>query len=113
MLQKRKDKQEYGYGIKYNGEVAGHISLMHLDDDKRPEIGYWIASEYSGKGITTQSTKALSDFALRELHIPEVIIRAVPENMASNKVAEKAGYTLDGQEVGEDGKTLNVWSIAL
>lgn len=110
MLQRRNDNQEYGYGIVYDGQVVGHISLMHVNDEKCPEIGYWIASEYSGKGIMTKATVALTDFARTNLHIPRIIIRAVPGNVASNKVAEKAGYAFIGQE-DEDGKTLNVWTF--
>ena len=110
ILQKRSSRQEYGYGIRYDGEIVGHISLMHMNDEKRPEIGYWIASELSGKGIMTRVTIALTNFALDKLGIPGIIIRAEPSNIASNKVAEKAGYKFVGQE-DEDRKTLNVWSI--
>lgn len=112
MLQRRRDNKEYGYGIKYDRALVGHISLMHLNDDKRPEIGYWIASEYSGKGITTKAAAALTHLALSEMGIPLLIIRAEPDNVGSNRVAEKIGYTLAGQE-DEDGKTFNVWSIGV
>jgi len=109
MLQRRKDNKEYGYGIKYDGSVIGHISLMHIAEE-RPEIGYWIASEYNGRGITSKASAALTHFALSTMEIPRLVIRAEPENIGSNKIAEKIGYTLVGQE-HEDGKTLNIWSI--
>ena len=110
MIQRRKDNQEYGYGIKYDGNIIGHISLMHLDDGKRPEIGYWVASEYGGKGITTKAAAALTNFALYNVGISRLIIRAEPNNVGSNRVAEKVGYSLEGQE-SEDDKVFNLWSI--
>ena len=110
MLQRRSDDKEYGYGIKYNDVVIGHTSLMHLGDGKRPEIGYWIASEYGGKGIMTKVVIALTDFAINRLGVQNIIIRADPKNIGSNRVAEKAGYAIVGQE-DEDGKILNVWGI--
>ncbi len=110
MIQRRADNQEYGYGIKYDNNVIGHISLMHVNDEKRPEIGYWVASEFSGKGITTKATAALTSFALSKLGIPRIIIRAEPENTGSNRVAEKAGYIFQGKE-DDNGKFFNVWSI--
>lgn len=109
MLQRRKDDQEYGYGVKLDGAIIGHTSLMHLRDGERQEIGYWVASEHAGKGITTKVAGALSTLAFEELGVPRVIIRADPRNIGSNRVAEKLGYTLEGQEP-KDGKVLNVWS---
>lgn len=110
MLQRRSDDEEYGYGIKDEGNVIGHASLMHLNDDRSPETGYWIASEYAGRGITTKVADALTSFAFSRIGISRLIIRADPRNIGSNKVAEKVGYTLEGQE-DEGGQVLNVWSL--
>lgn len=101
----------YTYGIEFDGNVVGDISLRNLQDEEKPtEIGYWIASDYSGRGLTTKSVQALTNLGLKTLGINKIIIRADPENGASNKVAEKAGYTLVGQDVDND-KTLNVWEM--
>lgn len=106
-MKEREDGETLAYGIKYEGSIVGHISVMHLN--KRPEIGYWIAAEYSGKGVTTRAVEALTNYAFQALGVNKIIIRANPKNIASNKVAEKAGYVLAGEEV-EDGETLNVWN---
>lgn len=111
-LEKRKSGEEYGYGIELDGTVVGHISLMHLKDEKKePEIGYWIASEVAGKGITTKATEALTNFGIKELNLSKIVIRAEPGNIGSNKVAEGVGYKLSGQSKDEQGKLLNVWQI--
>jgi ribosomal-protein-serine acetyltransferase len=111
-LRKRQEGSEYGFGIVANGKVIGHISLMHLSDDEDPEIGYWIASDQSGKGITTRAAKALTDFGLQTLHLDKIVIKADTNNVASNKIAEKLGYTLEGTiNDAENQNTTNVWSI--
>lgn len=109
-IQKREEGETFGYGIRYDGVIVGNISLMHLNENARPEIGYWIDSEHSGKGITTRAVRALTEYAFQALDIEKIIIRADPRNIGSNKVAENSGYTLTGEEI-EDGDTLNVWSI--
>lgn len=108
MIDRRKKGEEYGYGIEYDGEIVGHTSLMHLKDKKIPEIGYWIASSHQGKGIVSAIARTLTDLALLTLGREQVIIRAEPSNLASNRVAEKCGYHRDGQ-IEEDGKVLNIW----
>ena len=111
-LENRKNNIKYTYGIEAGGEVVGDINLRNLQDDALPaEIGYWIAPEYSGKGFTTRAVSALTELGMNSLGLNKIIIRANPDNIASNRVAEKAGYIHVGSEV-EDGETLNVWSIS-
>ena len=110
-LLNRATDSTYTYGIALDGEIVGDISLRNLRDDfHAPEIGYWIAPNYSGKGLTTRAVQALTDLGLSTLGLDKIIIRADIENIASNKVAEKAGYALIGHDT-EDDKELNVWSI--
>lgn len=109
MLERRQAGAEYGYGIVVDGRVAGHISLMHLNDGKGPEIGYWIAEDVSGGGRTTAVAQAVSDFGFETLGLPKIIIRADPKNGASNRIAEKLGYTLQESRVNPSGSTSNIW----
>ena len=110
-LEKRAQDTGYTYGIEYKGEIVGDISLRNLNDtQKAPEIGYWISPDYAGKGLTTKSVQALTDLGLGSLGLGKIVIRANPENGASNKVAEKAGYTQVGTETDND-EPLNVWVI--
>ncbi len=109
MLASRNEGSEYGYGIELQGKLVGHASLRHLTTgEEEPEIGYWIASDVSGRGIMTKVADRLTKFGLDTLGLDHIIIRARPDNIASNRVAEKAGYKFRGNvPVGEN--TLNVW----
>ena len=106
---KRANGEEYGFGIVVDGQIVGHISIMHLKDGKMPEIGYWIAESASGSGITTKAAKAVTGFGLDMLGLDAILIRAVPENTGSNKIAEKLGYKLEGVELDEKGLPHNRW----
>lgn len=112
-LDNRANGKAYTYGIEVDGEIVGDISLRNLGSDKtteQAEIGYWLAKDYAGKGITTLATRALTDYGINKLGLEKVIIRVAPDNVASNKVAEKAGYIFIGQIDDEKYKKLNVWT---
>mgnify|MGYP006266649759 CR=1 FL=1 len=59
-------------------------------------IGYWIDQRFAGRGYTTRAVIALTDFAFERLQLHRIEINLRPENEASRKVAEKAGYTFEG-----------------
>jgi len=87
------------------------MSLMHLTDGGQPEIGYWVASEMAGQGIATKAAGALTAFGFEVLGLQRIIIKAQPDNLASNKVAQKLGYTLDETVFDEEAnQTTNIWA---
>jgi RimJ/RimL family protein N-acetyltransferase len=59
-------------------------------------IGYWIAKEARGRGVATRATKLLSHWALTEADVERLELTTHPENIASQRVAEKAGFTREG-----------------
>ncbi len=71
------------------------------------EIGYWTRTSEAGKGIMTEAVRALTQYAFDQFDAVRVQIRADRENLASRRVAEKAGYVLEGimrhDAVGNDG----------
>jgi ribosomal-protein-serine acetyltransferase len=107
----RKHGRGYGYGIELAGRLVGHIEIRNVhDSEKDPEIGYWVIADETGKGLSTKTTIALSKFAAQTLGLHKIIIRARQDNIASNKVAEKAGYTLS--HTSEDNEGLwNIWTL--
>lgn len=111
-LENRANGTGYVYGIEYEGDIIGDISLNNVTGkDKYPEIGYWLAQEYAGKGITTKAAQAITDFGIVKLGLRDIVIRAEPNNVASNKVAEKSGYELAEHKI-KNGKSFNVWHKA-
>jgi ribosomal-protein-serine acetyltransferase len=111
-LKTRQEGSTFGYGVIYRGNVVGHISLMHITDGQKPEIGYWISSIAAGRGLATKAARKLTQLGLDILNLPEIVIKVQPSNGGSNKVAEKLGYTLlDTLYDDHYGHIVNVWSI--
>jgi len=81
----------------YNGKFAGSIELKDLDfRNKKTEIGYWLAKEFTGKGIMVKTTKFMIDYAFNELDLNRVSILTATENYASQAIPEKLGFTKEG-----------------
>jgi len=104
------DGSAYGFGVVLDDKLIGHTSLMHINDAHDPEIGYWISKDYSGRGIATRLTEFLTNLGLNELGLNKIIITANKENIGSNRIAEKLGYTIERTKPGEMGGIDNVWS---
>lgn len=107
--QERAEGSQYGFGIYYDDRLVGHISLMHLSDGQKPEIGYWIDQNSSGRGITTKAAGRVTQFGFETLKLQEILVKAAVTNIASNKVAQKLGYELSGTEKSDNGTEINVW----
>lgn len=60
-------------------------------------IGYWIDRNFANRGLTTQAVKLVSGFGFAELGLHRIEINVRPENAASCRVAEKAGFVMEGQ----------------
>jgi len=89
------------FGIHVDGidGAIGGIGVRFLSDidDGCAEVGYWVAADARGRGLATAATRLAAQWAFET--VPELArlqLRADVENPASNRVAEKAGFTREG-----------------
>jgi len=80
--------------LKENGTVIGMID-PHIEGHKAA-IGYVMNRGYQGKGYMTESTRAIIDWALGQPSIYRVYATTDVENIASQRVMEKAGMQREG-----------------
>lgn len=84
------------------GQYLGGTGLHDFHPSThQAEAGYWMAKEYCGQGLCTEAVMALTEVALRPkgkggLGLRRLEIRCSADNKASGRVAEKAGYDLEG-----------------
>jgi ribosomal-protein-serine acetyltransferase len=90
---------EDGFGIfeKTSGRILGCAGLNRADrTNKYCNLGYWVRSSATGRGIATTVARRLAAFALTELGMNRVEVIVAAENVASLRVAEKIGARREG-----------------
>jgi RimJ/RimL family protein N-acetyltransferase len=79
------------------GRIVGSISLFHADwETKTAEIGYGVRADQRGKGYATEALAGVARWALTEGGLQRAWLSTIAENAASRRVAEKAGFQLEG-----------------
>lgn len=74
-------------------EWLGTISLRFGD---RPSVGYMTAPAARGRGLATRALTLVSRWAIAEHGVERLELTTHPENVASQRVAEKAGFVREG-----------------
>lgn len=98
--------------------VIGGIGLMPGQDVHRfsAELGYWLGESYWGNGIMTSAVCALVSYGFREFSLNRIYAEPYAANVASIRVLEKAGFSLEGRlraSVVKNGKVLDQFLYAM
>jgi RimJ/RimL family protein N-acetyltransferase len=76
-------------------ELRGACGFRGKDND-RVEFGYWVGLDYRGRGIAPRALRLLTRWAAEALGAKRLQLHADVDNVASHRVAEKAGFTREG-----------------
>jgi len=87
---------EHRLAVALDAVVVGGIGMGVNSHDYRGTIGYWVARDARGQGICTRALRLLSSWALDELRLQRLELITDPDNVASQRVAEKVGFRREG-----------------
>jgi RimJ/RimL family protein N-acetyltransferase len=95
--------------IDCDGAFAGGIGFERYNDVNRltAEIGYWIAEPFWGHGLATTALREATEYAFRHFDFERIQAAVFAWNLASARVLEKSGYTLEarlGRNVIKNGE---------
>jgi RimJ/RimL family protein N-acetyltransferase len=76
------------------GERLGRVGLG-LDGNGAAQVGYWMDPAARGRGLATRALRELCRWGFAELGLGLIEWRAEVGNMASRRVAEKAGFAVE------------------
>ncbi len=96
------------------GEFVGDCGLTWqlIDGAEELEVGYHVVPRLQGRGLATEAAVASRDLA-RSLGHRRLIAIIHPANVASQRVAEKAGLALDRETVSRNGRPVRVYATEL
>src|SRR5262245_46219972 len=81
-----------------HAEPLGLISLRIAERDRGlAAVGYWLRPEARGRGAATVAVQLIARWAFNELGVQRLELTTAPENVASQRVAERAGFTRQGR----------------
>jgi ribosomal-protein-alanine N-acetyltransferase len=108
--------RDHGFGqwvavFKDTGEFAGQcgLTVQKVEGEEEVEIGYLFLRRFWGMGLASEAARTVRDhgFALGYRRLVSIID---PQNLASRRVAEKTGLTLE-KEVWKWNKKVCIYSI--
>jgi len=90
-------KTEFDFVILDDGAMVGACGLNQLDAaNRRANLGYWIRSSATRRGIASAAVKMLAGWAFENTDLQRLEIVVAVDNVASLRVAQKAGAQVEG-----------------
>jgi ribosomal-protein-serine acetyltransferase len=84
-----------GNGIWVADVFAGSVGLSIDPLMNTGEIGYWVTSQFEGRGLVSRVCRLFIDHGFRERHLHRIEIHAAADNRRSRAVAERLGFTME------------------
>ncbi|MGH8944935.1 MAG: GNAT family N-acetyltransferase [Acidimicrobiia bacterium] len=95
-----KEDRAWDYSVRMKddpGTHVGNISMWTVSKlGKIAEIGYWVRTDRTSRGICTEAVDRLLEEAFTAMGFHKVVLRIAVGNDASDRVAEKLGFTREG-----------------
>jgi RimJ/RimL family protein N-acetyltransferase len=99
-------------------DVIGGVGLHRTEDPSKFEIGYWVRTSQTRRGVATLAAQTVISASTRLDSARQIVIRMDQANLPSASIARKLGFTLHGQEdreiaaAGHTGRGY-VWTLDL
>lgn len=85
------------YLIFYGNELSGVFSFNLIEPtNKTTYLGYWLDEQMQGRGVISAVIETVIAKFSAEGRVRRFVIKCVVENEASNRVALRNGFTLEG-----------------
>jgi len=81
-----------------SGALIGEIYLANPDwQVPRIELGYFVSRVFTRQGIATEAAQALIRYAFETMEVARIELQCSSDNLASQRVAERCGFKLEGR----------------
>lgn len=94
------EQRAYDFTIRPLTDLEHHIGNVSVwptsHQNKTGEVGYWIRSDQTSHGYGTEAAAVAIGIGFDELELHKVVLRIAVGNVASEKMAQKLGFTYEG-----------------
>jgi len=93
------DGEWYSFAVfeREGGKFLGGAGLNFFNRvHQMANLGYWVRTSATGRGVATSAARAVARFGFEELGLQRIEIVAAVGNVPSQRVAEKAGAVREG-----------------
>jgi ribosomal-protein-serine acetyltransferase len=110
----------FDFAIRRDADPQRHLGNVSIWFVSRAnmcgEVGYWVRTDESGKGICTEATARILRFGFEDLGLHRIVVRIGVGNRGSERVAEKLGFSMEGTlrdevKVGREWMDHTVWGL--
>lgn len=95
-----KEDRAWDYSIRFKDDPERHVGSVSFWTvsklGKIAEFGYWVRSDEQSRGICSEAVDRLLEETFNSLGYHKVTLRIAVGNTASDRVAEKLGFTREG-----------------
>ena len=85
------------FAIIIDGEVAGSVAFINVNMQQgNAQLSAWIAHRFWGQGLATRALRLLLQFGFETLGLHRVSAFHVSDNLKSEGMLTKLGFTLEG-----------------
>ncbi|MBY2932440.1 GNAT family N-acetyltransferase [Rhizobium leguminosarum] len=92
-----------------DGEIVGLCSIVRVPQDGNIHIGYGVAPTRQGLGCPTRAIGQLLEWARNDPRVALISAETGVENIASQRVLERNGFTRAGERIDAEDGPLICW----
>ncbi len=98
LIRQLDDESGIPFVIEVDDVIKGQLNVANImyGSVSSAVLGYWIAPEVAGKGVTPICVALATDYLMNQQGLHRVEIDVRPENVASLRVVEKLGFRYEG-----------------
>jgi RimJ/RimL family protein N-acetyltransferase len=90
-------ESDAAWAVTAYGVVVGQVGLRQLDlHDGLGSVSYWMLPQARGRGLAVRALAALTSWSFAELGLDRLGLSHSTANVASCRVASKAGFAVEG-----------------
>ncbi|NNC94395.1 MAG: GNAT family N-acetyltransferase [Chitinophagales bacterium] len=96
-IARSQNKPTNKFAIVIEGEACGGAGIFQQDDVycKNAELGYWLSEQFWGNGVMSKVVKQMVQYGFKTFDVTRIFAVPYGTNLASQRVLEKAGFTLE------------------